>query len=94
MLNCAVESLRADVMRRVNYEEWKKSRRVVFDRLLEVENRFQGRAAGRRPRDPEKERILVEMDRARRDRLIESGKLEIVEPRRWKWRVNLPESGR
>ena len=81
-------------MRRINYEEWKKSRHVVFDRLVEVENRFHGRAAGRRPRDPQKEKILMEMDRARRDRLIASGKLEIVAPRRWKWRVNLPESDR
>ena len=78
-------------MKRINYEEWKKSRQVMFDRLVEVENRFHGRAAGRRPRDPEKQRILIEMDRARRERLIESGKLEMTEPRRWKWRVSLPE---
>ncbi len=79
-------------MRRIKYEEWKESRQAVFDKLVDVENSFEGRAAGRRPRDPEKEKILMEMDRARRERLIESGKLEMTEPRRWKWRVSLPES--
>ena len=78
------------MLKRIDYREWKKRKSEMFDKLLELENTFQGRAVGRRPRDPEKERILTEMDRNRRNRLIESGKLQIVGPRHWKWRIGPP----
>ena len=48
------EEFRAEVMRRKR-ERWAK--------ILASEP--PGRAPGRRPRDPEKERLLLELDRAR-----------------------------
>ena len=75
-------------MRSIDFEQWKRDKVARRAAVLAVDSRFQGRAAGRRPRDPKKEKILLEMDIARRERYIQSGKLEIISPRRWKWRID------
>jgi hypothetical protein len=74
-------------MRKINYEEWKKRKPELIAKLVKTENTFQGHAPGNRPRDPEKERILTEMDKARKARYIASGKLTIIGPRKFKWRI-------
>lgn len=74
-------------MRRVNYEEWKKRKHEFIEKLIEVENTFHDRVPCNRPRDPEKEKIAIEMDKARKARYIASGKLTILGPRKWKWRI-------
>jgi hypothetical protein len=75
-------------MRTIKWEEWKKQKREFTLKLLELENTYQGRAPGRRPRDPEKEKILARMDKERMERFIATGKLQILGPRLWKWRVD------
>ena len=75
-------------MRTIDYEEWKKHKRSLFRKAIALENIFEGHAPGRRPRDPEKERVFARLDLARKRRYIESGKLEIVGPRHWKWRID------
>ena len=75
-------------MRRIDYKEWKSRKPEIFRKLIEVENSFQGRVPGRRPRDPEKEQVLLRLDKARLARYIETGKIEILGPRRIKWRVD------
>lgn len=74
----------------INYEDWKAQRRSLLAKQIAIEETFIGRASGGRPRDPEKERLLMEMDRRRWDRLIASGKLEKIGPRKWRWRVGQP----
>ena len=76
-------------MRQVNYEDWKREIARRRRRLVALENTFKGHAPGRRPRDREKERILTRLDIARWKRYLESGKVEILGPRLWKWRVDL-----
>ena len=76
-------------MRVVNYSEWKLKRRALRAKLLELENTFEGRVAGRRPRDPDKEQVLVQLDIARWKRYLESGKVQIIGPRHWKWRIDV-----
>lgn len=78
-------------MRKIDYEEWKQRRPALREARLRADNRFEGRAAGRRPRDPEKEKVLAELDKARRARYIASGKLKIVTPRVWEWRIDFEE---
>ncbi|MEN6357723.1 MAG: hypothetical protein ABFD83_11645 [Armatimonadota bacterium] len=75
-------------MKKVDYQDWKRRKREVFLKLIDIENKFEGRVPGRRPRDPEKEKILLQLDKARRARYIETGKIEILGPQRMKWHVN------
>gem|GEM_PF-2981277 len=48
----------------------------------------ENRLPGNRPRDPEKKRLISELDKARFDRYIASGKLQIINLRHWKWRID------
>lgn len=80
-------------MKSIDWKLWKKERAARFRRAIELENSFHGRAAGRRPRDPEKEKLLADLDKARWKRYIESGKLEALGPRKWKWRVDFTDYG-
>lgn len=75
-------------MNSVRYEDWKKKRREGFLAAVAVENKFSGPRIGNRPRDPEKEQVLIRLEKARRKRYIESGKLVILSPRLWKWRID------
>ena len=77
----------------INYDDWKKRRGERRAATLGLENSFVGRAAGMRPRDPKKEEILARMTRARIARYIESGKLEIIDSKHWKWRVDFRSNG-
>lgn len=76
-------------MRRIEYRDWKQEIAQKRRRLFVLEARFQGRAPGRRPRDPEKERVLAQLDRARWQRYLDSGKLQVIGPREWKWRIDV-----
>jgi len=78
-------------MRVIDYNQWKENRKRRFAASIEMENTLIGRAPGRRPRDPEKEEILAEIDKARRKRYIESGKMKMIGPRHWIWRVDFRE---
>ena len=84
--SCAADCRRT--MDRIDYNEWKRQRPRFRRILLDLENTFQGRAPGNRPRDPEKEKLLARLDRARFQRYLKSGKIEILGPRRWKWRID------
>ncbi len=72
-------------MRRINYNDYLRENKAKYTitRL-----RLKGRRGARRRRRDEKEReILLKMDRARRERWIKEGRLEILGPRRY--RLNL-----
>lgn len=75
-------------MRTIRYEDWKKRRREMFRTAVEVENRLGGPSGGNRPRDPEKEQLLIRLEMARRQRFIDSGKLQILGPRKMRWRID------
>jgi hypothetical protein len=74
-------------MRTINYKEWKKQRGEVHSRILQLNSQFSGRASSNRPRDPEKENALIEMDKARFQSYIDSGKIVIVNPRKWIYKI-------
>ena len=74
-------------MRRVDLKEWKKQRSLVFETMIRTDNSFEGRATGKRPRDPEKERILSALDIARWQRWIGTGRIEVLGPRRYRLNV-------
>jgi hypothetical protein len=74
-------------MRRISLEDWKKERRAKFKIAVDVENSLPDRLPGRRPRDPEKEKILIQLEKARREQLIRTGKIEIIGPRHWRWHI-------
>ena len=75
-------------LRQIDYKDWKRQIANKRRRLFALEAEFEGHAPGRRPRDPEKERVLTQLDIARWKRYIESGKVEILGPRLWKWRID------
>ena len=70
---------------KIDYNEWKEQKCERWERQVRAESDRPGRLPGRRPRDPEKERLLTEMLKARWQQLIDSGKLEVVGPRKYKW---------
>lgn len=78
-------------MKSVAYEDWKAKRRAGFVTAVDVENTFGERRSGGRERDPAKEKILITLEKARRDRYVRSGKLTILGPRLWKWRINFSD---
>ena len=75
-------------MRRVDFENWKKQKSRVCAIRLRTDSSFEGHVPGNRPRDPDKERLLSELDKARWQRYVQSGKLQILGPRRWEWRID------
>ena len=68
----------------IDWEEWKKRKPEFMRRFFESEPR---RLPRRRPRDPERERVLIELDLERRRRWIESGKLVELGPRHWRLNI-------
>lgn len=77
-------------VRRIDLSEWKKQKARVLQARLRTDNAFIGGAPGNRPRDPESERILGELDKARWERYLQSGKIEKLAPRRYRLRIDLP----
>ena len=77
-------------MKRIDFSEWKKQKSRLLQIRLRTESPFEGRLVGNRPRDPEKERILSELDKARWERYLQSGKIEKLGPRRYQFRIDLP----
>lgn len=80
-----------DRVKPIDYDKFKRQKKARWKAALALENTFRGHAAGRRPRDPEKEKLLTAMDRARLARYIETGKLRILGPRHWEWRIGRPD---
>ena len=74
-------------MRRMRLEDWKKERKTRLPIAVDVENSLPDHLPGRRPRDPEKEQILIALESARLERFIKTGKIEIIGPRHWRWRI-------
>lgn len=75
-------------MRKVRYEEYLAFARKRFPAIrAKIENYFEGRVARGRPYDMDKERILLEMDRLRWKRAIQSGEIQSVGERRWRVRI-------
>lgn len=74
-------------MRTVDYKEWKKQRGEVHSRMLQSEVSLRLRSAGGKPRDPEKEQALIEMGKAKFQRYIDSGKIVIISPTRWIYKI-------
>jgi len=66
----------------------------LFRRRIEVESRRSGRSPRSRSRDGVEERILSRLIRARYERLLSTGELERIEPRKWRWRCTDAETRR
>ncbi len=75
-------------MKTIRFEDWKKERKAKLKIALEIENSIPDRLPGRRLRDPEKEKLLIKLEKARRQKMIDSGKLEIISPKHWIWHID------
>jgi hypothetical protein len=72
----------------INYDEYRRGNQGRYVRILTaLAARDQERLPRERPWDAEEERLLIQLDRARRDRLIASGELVQVGPRHLRWRL-------
>ncbi len=72
----------------VNYDEYRRQNQARYVRTLTaLAAREPERTPRERPWDPEEERLLIQLDRARRDRMIASGELVQLGPRHWRWQV-------
>lgn len=72
----------------ISYEEqW--ARRSEFRRRML--RRRERRQPGRRPRDPEGERVLTRLMIARYRRWLASGRLERLGPRQWRFNPQVPD---
>jgi hypothetical protein len=72
----------------VNYDDYRKSNQSRYARILTaVAAQEQQRLPRDRPWDPEEERLLIQLDRARRDRWLASGELVQLGPRHWRLRL-------
>ncbi len=77
-------------MRRVDYDEYRKAKGPERVRIrAAILNERSGRMPRQRPRSPEEEMVLGRLIRARYQRLLDSGELVKLGPRRWRW--NFPE---
>ena len=69
-------------MKRVKYDDFIREKKARYQALFfQLERK---RAPRRRPRDEKEREILLNMDRARRERWIKEGRLEILGPRRYR----------
>lgn len=72
----------------ISYEE-QRARRAEFRRRML--RRGDRRRPGRRPRDPEGERVLTRLMIARYRRWLVSGRLERLGPRQWRFNPEVPD---
>ena len=73
-------------MKRINYDTYRqeKGAELQHERVA-LMNRFPKRLPRQRPRDPEEEALLGRLIDARYRRLLETGELVHLGPRRWRW---------
>lgn len=72
----------------MSYEQQQARKSEFRRRLL---RRGDSRQPGRRQRDPQGERILARLARARYRRWLASGRLERLGPRRWRFNPEVPD---
>lgn len=74
-------------MKRVNYDSYRQDRAPeLLRKRVALLNTFSQRQPRQRPRHPQEEALLGRLIRAKFRRLLESGDLVRVGPRRWRWR--------
>ena len=69
------------------YLERRATTEGAGEALADLENSFPARLPRQRPRAPLKEELLLDLDLARRDRLLACGELIRLGPRHWRWRI-------
>jgi hypothetical protein len=73
-------------MRRVNYDDYQRTHQRQFLReWVRLANARDGRMTHAAARDATEMKLLGRLIAARRARLLASGELEILGPRRWRW---------
>ena len=72
----------------VNYDEYVKAHRIEYiNKLVKVENTITKRIPRQRLRDPVEEKLLLQLDIARRNRLMQSGDWVELAPRKWRMKI-------
>ena len=72
----------------VNFDEYYKANksRLFHQRIESLNQQPTGeRRVRNRPRDPEKQELLIQLDLKRWERMLASGELEELGPRCWRW---------
>lgn len=65
----------------------KDNRSRFFDNMARLEIETTSRLVRERPRDPLKERLLCRLDNDRRRKMINSGELQRLGPRKWRLKI-------
>lgn len=73
-------------MRKIKWSEAREKQQANLRRL----SRLPGwkRLPRTRPRDPEEEKILIRITLNRFRRWLETGKLQVISPRKWRFRID------
>ena len=72
----------------INFDEYyKENKSRLFHQRVQSLNALPAgeRRVRNRPRDPEKQELLIQLDLKRWKRMIATGELEELAPRRWRW---------
>ena len=73
----------------VDFDQYRKENKTKYlQGLTRIESQFSHRVGRERPRDPEKDRLLLLLDHARMKRKLASGEIERLDTR--VWRINYP----
>ena len=73
-------------MKRIDYDMYRReAASALLRKRVAILNSFSRRLPRQRPRDPAEEVLLGRLIRANYRRLLESGELVRVGPRRWRW---------
>jgi hypothetical protein len=72
----------------INYDTYAETHRIEFiHKLVKVENQITKRIPRQRPRNPIEEKLLLQLDITRRDRLIRNGDWIELAPHKWRVKV-------
>lgn len=68
-------------------EGWRRRQRMLRELHKRSPRSVDGWVTGGRGYDREKEELIVHLAKARWQKWFETGKIEIIGPRHWRWRI-------
>lgn len=70
------------------FDKYVKANRLKFFKTLrELEEEYKVRLVRERPRNPIEERLLMQLDKNRMEKMLKRGELKILGPRTWRLKV-------
>ena len=70
------------------FDKYVKTKRLKFFKSLrELEEESTVRLVRERPRNPIEERLIMQLDKNRMEKMLKSGELKILGPRTWRLKI-------